>query len=59
MTILSAYNADQNMKPIADDMARLKNIWTNYSIESGKKIPIEKSAEIADLAESVRINMVK
>lgn len=59
MTILTAYTADQNMKPITDDMARLKNIWTNYGIESGKKTPIEKSAEIADLAESVRINMVK
>jgi hypothetical protein len=59
MTILAAYNADQNMKPVCDDMAKLKTIWTNFGIESGKKIPIEKAAEVADLAESVRLNIVK
>ena len=59
LTILEAYNADQNMKPIADAIAKLKPIWGNYNIESGKKIPLQKTAEISDLTESVRLSFVK
>ncbi len=58
LTILEAYNADQNMKPVADAIAKLKPIWGNYDIESGKKIPMQKVAEIADLTESVRLSFV-
>lgn len=58
LTILDAYNADQNMKPVADAIAKLKPIWGNYEIESGKKMPMQKIAEIADLAESVRLSFV-
>jgi len=57
-TILEAYNSDQNMKPVADAIARLKPIWANYGIESGKKLPIQKTAEISELAESVRLIFV-
>jgi hypothetical protein len=59
LTILEAYNADQNMKPIADAIAKLKPVWGNYNIESGKKIPMQKTVEISDLTESVRLNFVK
>ena len=58
LTILEAYNADQNMKPVADAIARLKPIWANYGIESGKKLPIQKTSEISELAESVRLIFV-
>jgi len=58
-TILSAYNNDQNMKTIADEVVKLKAVWENYGIGSGKKIPFEQTAEIADLAESVRLHFVK
>jgi hypothetical protein len=47
------------MKPVIDEIAKLKPIWGNYEIESGKKIPMQKAAEISDLAESVRLAFVK
>jgi hypothetical protein len=59
LTILEAYQGDQNMKPVYDEIAKLKPIWGNYNIESGKKIAPEKAAEISDLAESVRLTFVK
>jgi len=58
LTILEAYNADQNMKPVADAIAKLKPIWGIYDIESGKKMPMQKVAELADLTESVRLSFV-
>lgn len=59
LAILQAYNTDANMKPVADEVAKLTPIWTNYGIESGKKLPQLKAQEIADLAESVRDGFVK
>jgi hypothetical protein len=59
LSILEAYQADESMKPIADDIAKLKPIWGNYNIESGKKIPQQAANEISDLTESVRLNFIK
>lgn len=59
LTILEAYNTDQNMKPVADAIGKLKPIWADYNIESGKKIPQLKVNEISDLTESVRLAFVK
>lgn len=59
MTILGEYNADPAMKPILDEMTKLQPIWTSYGIESNKKLDPTKAAEIADLAESVRLTFVK
>ena len=47
------------MKPVADEIAKLAPIWTNYSIESGKKISQQNVIAISDLAESIRLNFVK
>jgi hypothetical protein len=59
VAILDAYQADENMKPVADAVAKLKPIFTGYGLEAGTKIPMQKAAEIADLAESVRNGFVK
>jgi len=59
LTILEAYVTDASLKPVTDEIAKLKPLWTNYSIESGKKIPQQKAAEISDLTESVRLAFVK
>lgn len=59
LAILQAYQTDANMKPVADEIAKLAPIWTNYGIESGKKLPMQKAAEVADLAESVRNVFIK
>jgi hypothetical protein len=59
LTILEAYQSDVNMKPVADEIAKLKPIWGNFDIESGKKIPQQKAAEITTLTESVRLAFVK
>ncbi len=58
-SILQAYAADEKMKPVADEIAKLKPIWENYGIESGKKIEQQKVAEVSNLAESVRLVFVK
>ncbi|MEI7500472.1 MAG: hypothetical protein WCK84_08465 [Bacteroidota bacterium] len=59
LSILQAYQGDEKMKPVADEIAKLKPIWDNYKIESGKKIPQQAANEINDLAESVRLAFVK
>ncbi|MEI7983536.1 MAG: hypothetical protein WCI71_17945 [Bacteroidota bacterium] len=59
MQLLSAYKEDKEMQPITDAMGMLKYIWTNYGIDSGKKIPLEKAVEISDLAKRVRERLVK
>ncbi|MCX6305409.1 MAG: hypothetical protein NT040_10595 [Bacteroidetes bacterium] len=59
LTILQAYKDDETMKPVIDGIAKLKPIWGIYSIESGKKMPQEKAAEISDLTESVRLTFVQ
>ena len=59
LTIFEAYRSDENMKRVADEILKLKPIWGNYNIESGKKIPQQKVAEISKLTESVRLAFVK
>lgn len=59
LTLLEAYTSDENMKQVADEIVKLKPIWANYNIESGKKIPQQKVAEICKLTESVRLAFVK
>ncbi|MCX6268792.1 MAG: hypothetical protein NTW16_15810 [Bacteroidetes bacterium] len=59
LTILEAYQADEKMKPVADDLAKLTPVWSNYGIESGKKIPQQQAVEISDLTESVRLAFIK
>ena len=59
LTILQSYLEDPEMKPVVEGIARLKPIWGIYGIESGKKMPQEKAAEISDLTESVRVTFVK
>ncbi|MFZ4520260.1 MAG: hypothetical protein ACOYNC_01065 [Bacteroidales bacterium] len=59
LTILQAYQEDESMKPVLEGIAKLKPIWGIFNIESGKKMPQEKVAELSDLTESVRLTFVK
>jgi hypothetical protein len=59
VTILTAYNMDSDMKPIGDEVSKLKAIYTNYGLAADKKLPQQQAGEIADLAESVRLTLVK
>jgi hypothetical protein len=59
LSILEAFNADETIKPIFDEVAKLKPIWENYGIESGKKLSKENATAISKLAESVRAVLVK
>ena len=60
LTILQAYQDTENMKPVFEEIAKLKTIWGgSYNIESGKKIPQQAANEISDLTESVRLIFVK
>lgn len=58
-TLLGAYNMDSELKPIGDEVAKLKAIYTNYGLEADKKLNQQKAAEIGDLAESVRDTFIK
>ncbi len=58
LTILEAFSVDVEMQLVLEGIQKLKPIWGNYDIESGKKIEMKKMAEISDLAESVRISFV-
>jgi len=57
--LLSAYKKDPEMQPVLDAMGMMNSLWTNYGIDSGKKIPTEKAIEIFNLAKEVRERLVK
>ena len=59
ITILVAYNMDSELKPIGDEVMKLKAIYTNYGLEADKKLPQQKAAEIGDLTQSVRDSFIK
>jgi len=59
ITILTAYNMDSELKPVGDEVSKLKAIYTNYGLEADKKLPQGKAAEIGDLTQSVRDSFIK
>ncbi|MEI7490329.1 MAG: hypothetical protein WCK92_02955 [Bacteroidota bacterium] len=59
ITLLTAYNMDSDLKPIGDEVSKLKAIYTNYGLEADKKLPQQKAAEIGDLTQSVRDSFIK
>jgi len=59
LTILEAYQTDENMKQLAMEMGKLKAVYTDFGLVADKKMPLEKSSGIADLTESVRDKLVK
>ncbi len=59
ITLLTAYNMDSELKPIGDEVSKLKAIYTNYGLEADKKLPQQKAAEIGDLTQSVRDSFIK
>ena len=50
---------DSELKPIGDEVSKLKAIYTNYGLEADKKLPQQKAAEIGDLTQSVRDSFIK
>lgn len=59
LAILDVYKQDKQLTKIVEDVAKLKPIFTDYGLESGKKLPQEKAVLISDLAESVRLTFVQ
>jgi hypothetical protein len=59
MGIMQEYNADANVKPITDELTKLKPIWENYGIGSGAKVSAENAKAISDLAEGVRTTLIQ
>ena len=59
LTILDAYSADETMKPVYAEIQKLKPIWGNFDIESGKKIDQKKVIEISGITEGVRNTFAK
>jgi len=59
LTILEAYQTEENMKEVGLAVAKLRPIFTDYGLDAGKKLPMQKAADIADLTESIRMSFVK
>jgi len=59
LTILEAFQTEDNMKEVGLTIAKLRPIFTDYGLEAGKNLPMQKAADIADLSESVRMSFVK
>ncbi len=59
LSIVEAYAADETMKPVVDELSKLKAVWENYGIDSGKKITQENATAITKLIEGVRGTMIK
>jgi hypothetical protein len=59
MTVLEAYSADENIRSITPELAKLKPIFTDYGLETGNKLPHDKAIQINDLATYVRGQFIK
>ncbi|MCX6286672.1 MAG: hypothetical protein NTY96_06115 [Bacteroidetes bacterium] len=59
LRILGEYGTDSNIKPVADELAKLKPIFTDYGLGSGKSILPRKAAGIVEIAVRVRSSMIK
>lgn len=59
LSIIEEYKDDDSMKSVYDNMLKLKPIWENYDVGSGKKIPQQNAKAISDIAESVRSEFIK
>lgn len=59
LTILDAYQNDTEMSVIKNEVAKLDKIFTGFDLKPGEKVPMQKAAEMTDLAEYVRLGFVK
>lgn len=59
LSIIEEYKDDDSVKSVYDNMLKLKPIWENYDVGSGKKIPQQNAKAISDIAESVRSEFIK
>jgi len=59
LSILGGYSADQTMKPVADELAKLKPIWGNENSDPAKKMAQLGAKEIKAIAESTRMAFTK
>ncbi len=59
LRILGEYGNDSNIKPVADELAKLKPVFTDYGLGSGKPISGRQAAGILTITGAVRANMIK
>ena len=59
ISILEEYKDDDSLKSVYDNMLKLKPIWENYDVASGKKIAQQSAKDISILAQSVRSEFIK
>jgi hypothetical protein len=59
LSILQEYSMDSNIRPVVDEVAKIRPVFTKYGLEAGKNLPRQQAVEIADLTESVRDSMIK
>lgn len=59
MKILGEYGNDETIKPVADEMAKLKPVFSGFGLGSGRALTAQETAGIVRVTGEVRNYMVK
>jgi hypothetical protein len=59
LIILDAYNEDEIIRSIGEEVIKLKPVFTDYGLEEGKKLPHDKAVQVSDLTAYVRGQFIK
>ncbi|MFH1161115.1 MAG: hypothetical protein V1733_09230 [bacterium] len=59
LSILNLYQQDVTIKSVYDEVLKLKPVFTDFGLETGKKIPQDKANKINDVVESVRNTFIR
>jgi hypothetical protein len=59
LKILGEYGNDETIKPVADEMAKLKPVFSDFGLGSGRALTAQETAGIVRIAGEVRSYMVK
>ena len=59
LKILNEYGMDSSLKPVRDELEKLRPAFTDFGLIPGASLPPDKAAAIAKLAREVRDSLVK
>ena len=59
LVILGEYGLDSTIKPVADELAKLRPVFSDFGLGSGKPVPVQKAAEMVRITGEVRSFMIK
>jgi len=59
LTIYKDFSSDEDMKAMADQVGKLKAVFTDYGLEANKVIAFDKAGQIRDLTEGIRNGLIQ